>query len=601
METNFISPLMQREIQHNKNLAVLRQQKHAELSTTDCAEEVDKIEKKFATKRRYLDIAKDNACREIRRKCEVVGTGCTCEREEDRVCPELEELVANILPRSLARIVVSFCDIDTPEICLSNEQLAVVRYITSGKNVFFTGKAGTGKSFILNILSSLGLHGVSFTAMTGIAAVNVPNMTTLHSFAGIGTGRGSGEEWARKAKFNDDARARWEACNCLIIDEVSMLSRESFENLEFLARSMKGSTQLFGGIQIVLCGDFYQLPPPNHSVSQAKSFCFTSPLWNACFAPEHCLELTEIHRQRDATFIKLLEEVRIAQVSEESFQLLEKLARPLCTHQGIIPTNLKCVNVAVEQLNEEHMSKISKRNDGQTRLFVAKDTGNHSKLGQLLRNCNAEAVLKLCVGAQVMVIRNYKTPERSLVNGLRGVVVGFEATALGYPLVQLMGEQEPVAIHPILWELFGKNPDFVLGGALPRYNVVASRFQLPLKLAWATTIHKSQGLTLSKMSVDLKGARFFFKLLAVKLCVYVCIGVFEPGQAYVALSRARSLKCLQVTGFNREAGKSFRVHPACLTFAKTLVKLEPHLLSLLNTDSLASHWDSFETTRLIGQ
>jgi ATP-dependent exoDNAse (exonuclease V) alpha subunit len=209
-------------------------------------------------------------------------------------------------------------------------------------------------------------------------------------------------------------------------------------------------------------------------------------------------------------------------VSEESFQLLEKLARPLCTHQGIIPTNLKCINVAVEQLNEEHMSKITKWNDGRPHLFVAKDTGSHSKVMQLLRNCNAEAALRLCVGAQVMVIRNYKSAERSFVNGLRGVVVGFEATILGHPLVQLMGEHEPVAIHPILWELFGKNPDFVVGGALPRYTVVASRFQLPLKLAWATTIHKSQGLTLSKMSVDLKGPRFFL-LFTMKLCVYRCI------------------------------------------------------------------------------
>ncbi|XP_041658514.1 ATP-dependent DNA helicase PIF1 [Cheilinus undulatus] len=410
---------------------------------------------------------------------------------------------------------------------LNKDQAAVLSAVLSGKNVFFTGSAGTGKSFLLKrIMGSLPPKSTFATASTGVAACHIGG-TTLHNFAGIGSGSAPLEQCIELAQ-RPGVLQHWTSCRHLIIDEVSMVEAEFFDKLESVARSVRRSTEPFGGIQLIVCGDFLQLPPVSKGKEKAR-FCFQARSWRKVIQLN--MELTEVRRQTDQTFISLLQAVRVGRVTEEVTAKLLKSAYHQIERDGILATRLCTHKDDVELTNENKLQQLP----GSVRVFEALDSDP-----ALVRMTDAHTpvnrLIQLKVGAQVMLTKNLDVA-RGLVNGARGVVVGFEPGKHGLPRVRfLCGITE--VLKPERWV-------FKSGG-----GINLTRQQLPLKLAWAISIHKSQGMTLDCVEISL--AR-----------------VFESGQAYVALSRARSLEGLRVMDFDPHV---VRADPDVLVFYKRLRK-----------------------------
>ncbi|XP_062387272.1 ATP-dependent DNA helicase PIF1 [Sardina pilchardus] len=397
---------------------------------------------------------------------------------------------------------------------LSKEQSAVLNAVLSGKNVFFTGSAGTGKSFLLKrIIGSLPPKSTYATASTGVAACHIGG-TTLHNFAGIGSGSGSLESCLELAQ-RPGVVQNWLSCRHLIIDEISMVDAHLFDKLEAIARSIRRSTEPFGGIQLIVCGDFFQLPPVGKGKDK-PSFCFQSRSWKKCIQLN--MELKEVRRQTDQAFISLLQAVRVGRVTTEITSKLIRSANHSIERDGILATRLCTHKDDVELTNENKLQQLP----GILHQFEAVD--NNPKL---LRTLDTQSqignLLQLKVGAQVMLTKNLDV-QRGLVNGARGVVLDFQPGNQGLPRVHfLCGVTE--VIRRERWVLKASGGHFI------------TRLQLPLKLAWAISIHKSQGMTLDCVEISL--AR-----------------VFESGQAYVALSRARSLEGLRVLDFNSHVVKA---------------------------------------------
>ncbi|KAL4608293.1 ATP-dependent DNA helicase PIF1 [Arapaima gigas] len=416
---------------------------------------------------------------------------------------------------------------------LSKEQAQVLDAILSGKNIFFTGSAGTGKSYLLKrIVGSLPPKTTYATASTGVAACHIGG-TTLHNFAGIGSGSAPLEQCLELAQ-RPGVLQHWTSCRHLIIDEISMVEAEFFDKLEAIARSIKRSSEPFGGIQLIVCGDFLQLPPVTKGKGK-PSFCFQANLCRQAKSWRKCIhlnmELTEVRRQTDKAFVSILQEVRLGRVTEEVTSELMKTAYNRIERDGILATRLCTHKDDVEMTNENKLQQLP----GVLHSFEAVDSDP-----LLVKTIDAQSpvgqLLQLKVGAQVMLTKNLDV-QRGLVNGARGVVVSFEPGNKGLPRVRfLCGVTE--VMKPERW-VFKANGGLYL-----------SRQQLPLKLAWAISIHKSQGMTLDCVEISL--AR-----------------VFECGQAYVALSRARSLEGLRVMDFNPRV---VRADPDVLFFYKRLRK-----------------------------
>ncbi|KAM5178641.1 ATP-dependent DNA helicase PIF1 [Callospermophilus lateralis] len=391
---------------------------------------------------------------------------------------------------------------------LSEEQAAVLRVVLKGKSIFFTGSAGTGKSYLLKrILGSLPPTGTVATASTGVAACHIGG-TTLHAFAGIGSGKAPLAQCVALAQ-RPGVRQAWLNCQRLIIDEISMVEADLFDKLEAVARAVRQQNKPFGGIQLIICGDFLQLPPVTKG-SQPPQFCFQAKSWKRCVPVT--LELTEVWRQADKTFISLLQAVRLGRCSDEVTRQLRATAAHKVGRDGIVATRLCTHQDDVALTNEKRLQELP----GEVHSFEAMDS-NPELARTLDAQCPVGRLLQLKLGAQVMLVKNLAV-SRGLVNGARGVVVGFETEGRGLPRVRfLCGVTE--VIHADRWTVQAT------GGQL------LSRQQLPLQLAWAISIHKSQG-----MSLD---------------CVEISLGrVFASGQAYVALSRARSLQGLRVLDFD---------------------------------------------------
>ncbi|XP_004466702.1 ATP-dependent DNA helicase PIF1 [Dasypus novemcinctus] len=391
---------------------------------------------------------------------------------------------------------------------LSEEQAAVLRVVLKGQSVFFTGSAGTGKSYLLkHILGSLPPTGTVATASTGVAACHIGG-TTLHAFAGIGSGQAPLAQCVALAQ-RPGVRQSWLNCQRLVIDEISMVEADLFDKLEAVARAVRQQNKPFGGIQLIICGDFLQLPPVTKG-SQPPQFCFQAKSWRRCVPVT--LELTEVWRQADQTFVSLLQAVRLGRCSKEVTRQLRATAAHKVGRDGIVATRLCTHQDDVALTNQRRLQELP----GEMHSFEAMDS-DPDQAQTLDAQCPASRLLQLKLGAQVMLVKNLAV-SRGLVNGARGVVVGFEAEGRGLPQVRfLCGVTE--IIRADRWTVQAA------GGQL------LSRRQLPLQLAWAISIHKSQG-----MSLD---------------CVEISLGrVFASGQAYVALSRARSLQGLRVLDFD---------------------------------------------------
>jgi len=415
-----------------------------------------------------------------------------------------------VLPKNVPAVVSSNKE---PE--LSQHQRGVVDLVLRHKrSVFFTGSAGTGKSRTLReITREADQLSTRITAMTGIAASNLlGGASTVHSFAGIGLGKGPREKVLEAVKLNKPKVRLWKMCKLLVVDEASMMSKALFELLEFIARKIRGNEEPFGGIQLCLCGDFFQLPPVNKSGGDDGRFCFESPLWSTCV--QQSIELTTVYRQHDESLLTLLGEVRYNECSQSSIDLLLKLNRPIVTRDGFEATKLFPTNNAVDRVNAERLAALP----GEKVPYKALDHPNHS---DVVTKLNASTMypefLELKLGAQVMKLNN----AGDLVNGSRGVVEDWSVYG-----------PEPHQRWPIVkWHNGSTGPVTPEEIKKDTPSGEIKRKQLPLKLAWAITIHKAQGMSIDLLEVDL--AR-----------------VFEKGQAYVALSRARTIEGLRICSFD---------------------------------------------------
>lgn len=359
---------------------------------------------------------------------------------------------------------------------LDTKQVRIIKAVVGRQNVFCTGSAGTGKSFILNrIVSTMQRRtktgGIFVTATTAIAAHQISG-TTLHHFAGLGS-MDNGHDpqfYVEKIRRNKEALGRWLEVELLIIDEISMLDGALFTLLEAIARVLRDPTKPFGGIQLVLCGDFCQLPPVSRHHDRIH-FCFQTPAWTRCI--HESILLTKIYRQRkDQDYIKLLNEIRLGRCTPEILTKLQarKPAKMKEDDEELDMIELCSHNREVEKINQKRLSEIH----GQATTYVAKDQGNTGLLGESLIPKN----LELKPGAQVMLLKTLNQA-LGLVNGARGVVRGFTPTG-NFPIVHFSRQNSHVMITR-------ETSTMKVRGV-----VVASRTQIPLCLAWAISIHKSQ-------------------------------------------------------------------------------------------------------------
>lgn len=444
---------------------------------------------------------------------------------------------------------------------LTDEQLTVLNRLLEGDNIFLTGGGGCGKSYLLSVIYTefpylkrqyiasknsgnnivvAKLPRIQMCALTGCAALLLGHKAkTLHSWAGIGLGKGTVSELYIKIRRNQKAMKNWLCTDLLIIDEISMMTAELLDKLNQLGKKVRGCSKPFGGIQLLVVGDFYQLPPVNRS-DEPLRFAFESDTWKEAITTS--IELTIIQRQKDEVFQQILKEARVGALSKESCKILREREGLNWKDNKIRPTLLFPRRAEVDMINDSNLKALTGRRytykaklayDGKIpQGFSENDEGFQRVLKSFDSDSAYNVELELMVGAQVMLIANVD-PDAGLVNGSRGIVTSF-CPSTELPIVEFInGVRRPIGTHS--WPI--EDYEFV------------SRIQIPLRLAWSFTTHKAQGATLDSALVDIGS------------------GVFEYGQAYVALSRARSLDALYVYDFDPMA---FKAHPKVKEFYKGL-------------------------------
>lgn len=480
------------------------------------------------------------------------------------------------------------------DVVLSDEQMRVLRMVVNeGKNVFFTGSAGTGKSLLLKaIITALkkkyaNKSGVvSVTASTGMAASNIGGMT-LHSWGAIAPTVDNIDKLIKYIRTARPALLRWKATQILIIDEVSMVDGHLFEKIAAIATQLRKKTDRpFGGIQLVVTGDFFQLPPVTQG-SKQPFFAFDCDAWKASI--EHTVSLTRVFRQKDNKFVQLLNELRQGSITPLAIESFRALSRPIVSNDSILPpTELFSTRHEVERANSTRLASLQ----SPPFTFDARDSGSAApeKRKAVLANMRVPERLILKQGAQVMLVKNIDD-QRGLVNGAVGRVLGFFAAPCGRsegvitnvkisedgksvvfvgpgkenakpgstgPARVPKNEGKKSAADSELFPLVefptpsGRETALVTRDEFRIEDnegvVLARRVQVPLILAWAISIHKSQGQTIQRVKVDLGR-------------------VFEKGQSYVALSRAATMEGLQVLRFDP---KKVSAHPRVIEWSKTL-------------------------------
>jgi len=422
---------------------------------------------------------------------------------------------------------------------LTENQEYAYNMFMEGNNVFITGAGGCGKSYFIRKLYEqyVNKSKIKVCAMTGCASIILNcNACTLHKWAGIGLGNGTIEENVRKIKYSYFKKKIWKETEILILDEISMLSEHLFEMLDAIGKEVRENEEPFGGIQLLFSGDFYQLPPV--SKQNEGRFCFESKLWKKTF--KYCVEFTKIFRQVDEKYIDILNNIRHGIIKKSEYEILMERVNKKKNDNNItkiFPTRKKVEDVNNKEM--ELLGKIEEYKYESEYLYDIKDDKKMTKelvkiknkmtmeeanieLGYMENNLICDKKITLKVGAYVMFIVNTSiigkdnitgnVVEKVLCNGSCGIIKRIEE----YPII--LFDNVEVLVKPHTWQ----------SEKYPWLGIT----QLPLILAWAITIHKSQGLTLEKAEID------------------VGSDIFECGQIYVALSRVKSLEGLYLTGFD---------------------------------------------------
>lgn len=393
-------------------------------------------------------------------------------------------------------------------------QKEALEILKCGYNVFLTGSAGSGKTFLLNqyikYLKDNKIK-IGVTASTGLAATHLDGRT-IHSWCGIGIEERLAPKDLKRIVNDEKIWERIRYARVLIIDEISMLSASRLDLASYVCQAIRQDARPFGGLQIVLCGDFFQLPPVA-GLGQDKRFVFDSNTWEelnlkVCY-------LDEQYRHEDTRFFEVLNNIRAnRKIKEVSDILLERLNIPI--ESDINPTKLFTHNIDVDSYNNLEMTKLP----GEPVIFQMRTEGLPNLVNKLKEGCLAPEKLELRIGAVVMFVRN--NFDKGYVNGTIGKVISF-SSADNYPIIETLKGETIIAV-PDLWRISDDE------------KPLATIWQVPLRLAWAITIHKSQGMSLDCAEMDLSRT-------------------FEYGMGYVALSRVRSLSGIKLLGLNKMALK----------------------------------------------
>ena len=393
-------------------------------------------------------------------------------------------------------------------------QTTTLNILKTGKNVFLTGSAGTGKTFVLkqyiNYLRDNKIF-PTILAPTGIAA-SLLKGKTIHSFFSLGIKDSFSEEDIKDIVDKSYLKKRFENLQVLIIDEISMVSPTIFTVMDKILQGFKKNKKPFGGVQVILSGDFFQLPPI-HKESTNKRFAWQSPSWKD--ADFQTCYLTKKYRQvQENHLVTILDNIREGKISQETINLLDSRINAELDFENEA-TKLYTHNYDVDNINIKELEKLS----GELHTYPYSKSGTSKNVETMLRNSLLSPTLQLKKDTLVMFIKNAK--EGEYVNGTTGKVIGFNKET-DAPIVQISKDIK-IEVQKEKWTMeneFGEE--------------LASVTQYPLKLAWAITVHKSQGMTLSSAEIDLSKT-------------------FETGQGYVALSRIRDLNGLRLKGYNEKA------------------------------------------------
>ena len=405
-------------------------------------------------------------------------------------------------------------------------QTEALEILKMGKNVFLTGSAGSGKTYLLNqyidFLKSKSVP-VGITASTGIAATHL-NGTTIHSWSGLGVRDNLSETDLHNLLKKSYLKKKFKYVKVLIIDEISMLHSFQLDAVDKICRAFKQIDAPFGGLQIVLCGDFFQLPPIVSAGDEQPRFAYQSEIWEnmdlqICYLDE------QYRQSSDNGLLCLLNQIRQNATNAETEKLLEKCR--VCPKHKINPTKLYTHNREVDALNLKELEKIK----GVSQKYQMRMTGTKNIAESLKKSCLALEELCLKKDALVMFVKN--NFEAGYVNGTLGRVIDFDK---GLPVVETYAGKE-IKVEYESWHI---EEDGVIKAKLT---------QIPLRLAWAITVHKSQGMSLDSAEVDLSKS-------------------FVEGMGYVALSRVRALEGLYLKGINAMA---LRVNEQILAFDKELL------------------------------
>lgn len=424
----------------------------------------------------------------------------------------------------------------------SDEQLLAFNKFCAGENLFITGPGGTGKSALIKHMQRWATDrdfNIHVCALTGCAAVLLNcNAKTLHSWSGIGLGNGEASDLVQRVMKHQSALATWRTTDILIIDEVSMLSKKLLNILIYIARATRRGRALlpFAGIQVIMLGDFYQLPPVGKNDDpDSKCFCFESEHWSQLFPPQQVIQLTRIFRQDNLDYQTILNQIRTGRLKSRNAKILQGLVGKLADENAFIkPTKLYPTRYKTDTINSTELGGLpggskswSIINEYALEMTETdkRDRSNFTpqqiklELEYIAGNLRCDKRIELKIGAQVMCVVNLDI-EIGICNGSQGVVIdwGFDTKRnCDIPIVRFYNN----VVRPITYYTWESEMISGIGVS-----------QLPLILAWALTIHKAQGATLDIAEVDAGSS------------------IFECGQTYVALSRVRSLEGLYLSGFN---------------------------------------------------